>query len=180
MVNVIPQKLFMKMFIKNLKVTPHITSGVGLSFETSYQAIDKLNQLSNEKQYELIIEDVKKKRSNAQNSYLWALLSEISKAENGNDSETENIYIELLTEAGAKVDYILALPETENTLRQVFRTVVKVDERNYNGKAMNMYKCFAGSSTFDTKEMNILIDKTLQRAYEDGLETEYWRELLKG
>lgn len=167
----------MKILIKDLKVIPFATGGVGLNFDTNYRNILKLKELK-EEEYELSITPLSKKRSLAQNRYLWALISEICLAENGNEAETEEIYLQLITEAGAKVEYILALPETESSLKQVFRAVTKVDEREYNGKLMHMYKCFAGSSTFDTVQMTRLIEATLRRAEEDGIETDYWKGIL--
>lgn len=42
-----------------------------------------------------------------------------------------------------------------------------------------MYKVFIGSSKMNVKEMNLLIDTVLDIATEVGIETDYWREVLK-
>ena len=43
-----------------------------------------------------------------------------------------------------------------------------------------VFKCYYGSSKMDTKEMTLLIDTILDMAEEAGVETVYYKELLKG
>lgn len=128
--------------------------------------------------YVLSITKPTNKRSLAQNRYLWELLGQISVKENGSRAEDIDIYCQLVEQTGAKCEYLLALPQAEERLRRVFRVVKAVDDREYNGKLMYVYKCFYGSSHMSTQEMAMLIDKTIERAEANGIDTEAWKQLL--
>lgn len=138
-----------------------------------------LKDLDPEKTYSIEVKEVKKKRSIQQNKYMWALINEIDIAINGRPCDDWAIYLMALERAGAKCDYIAALPETEQALKQNFRAIKFIKKVDLNGKEGNMYKVYIGSSKMDTKEMNLLIDTILDIAQEVGIETDYWREVLK-
>ena len=113
----------------------------------------------------------KSSRSLAQNRMLWALLEKLAEATSGykRQSTVEECYCDMLVETNAAYDYVLTLPEAENSLRQCYRVVRKVGERNVNGKTLNLYQAFVGSSKFDTKEMTGLIETVLDRLAELGV-----------
>lgn len=136
-------------------------------------------ELDPEKTYSLEIKEVKKKRSIEQNKYMWALINEIDIAINGRPCDDWAIYIMALERAGAKCDYIAALPETEPALKANFRAIKYIKDIDLNGKPGRMYKVFIGSSKMNVKEMNLLIDTVLDIAEEVGIETDYYRSLLK-
>ena len=98
---------------------------------------------------------------------------------NGRPTDEYEIYVMCLERANAKFDYIGALPEAEQALKENFRAVKYIKPIDLNGKQGNMYKVFIGSSKMDTKEMNILIDTVLDVAQEVGIETDYWKGMLK-
>lgn len=117
------------------------------------------------------IKAFKSQRSLEQNRMLWALLGKMAEAVSGKNTKTttEECYCAMLEETNAAYEYLLALPETENELRSVFRVIRKVDEREVNGKILNMYRCYKGSSNYDTKEMTKLIETTLDKLAEMGI-----------
>lgn len=148
-----------------------------LTFKCSWKAKQAISALKRG-DYEISIVKAKKGRSLAQNRLLWELLGQISMKENGNTNEDVNIYCQLIEQSGAKCEYML-VPADEGVLdrlRRVYRAVKVLQRRNYNGKDMWMVKCFYGSSKMDTKEMGVLIDKTIERAYMAGIDVEPWRE----
>lgn len=150
-----------------------------ITFECSYKAKEALEQLERG-DYEVTIIKQRKGRTLAQNRYLWELLGQISVAENGNTSEDVNIYCQLIEQCGAKCEYMLVPSEEDvvKRLMRVYRAVKVLQARPYNGKVMWMVKCFYGSSKMDTKEMGMLIDKAIERAEADGIDTDPWRERL--
>ena len=75
----------------------------------------------------------------------------------------------MLEEANVAYDYLLALPEAEQMNKKTFRVVRKIDEREVNGKTLNMYQYFIGSSKFNTQEMTELIEATLDKLAELGI-----------
>lgn len=138
-----------------------------------------LKELDPEKTYSIEVKEVKKKRSIEQNKYMWALINEIDIKINGRPCDDWEIYIMALERAGAKCEYIAALPETEQALKANFRAIKFIKDVDLNGKPGRMYKVFIGSSKMDTKEMTLLIDTILDIAEEVGIETDYWKEVLK-
>lgn len=113
----------------------------------------------------------KSQRSLEQNRLLWALLGKMANALSGNKRKvsTDECYCMMLEEANVSYDYLLALPEAEPMLKKTFRVVRKIDEREVNGKTLNMYQYFIGSSKFNTQEMTELIETTLDKLAELGI-----------
>lgn len=144
-----------------------------------YQHKQLLSEIDQEEPLSVEINKYKSKRSNEQNRYMWALLSEIDKARNGSRSNDEwNVYIEALERCGAKFEYIACLEAAEDMLKKSFRAVKFV--RVYDeSKQVNQYKCYYGSSKMNTKEMSELIETVLDMASECGIETSYWEEVLR-
>ena len=86
-----------------------------------------------------------------------------------NKVSSEEAYAIMLEEANVSYDYLLALPEAEPMLKKSFRVVRKMGERKVNGKTLNVYQYFIGSSKFDTQEMTELIEATLDKLAELGI-----------
>lgn len=136
-----------------------LNNGGALLFETT-----AILPLELEKDYTIEIKPYKSSRSLEQNSMLWGIIQQMSD-KTGNDPM--DIYIAALENANAKFEYIAALPEAEDSLKKVFRAVKPVSTFVSN-KGVNMitYKCWIGSSRFDTQEMTKLIDFVIQKAEE--------------
>lgn len=113
----------------------------------------------------------KSKRSLEQNRLLWALLGKMAVAMSGkkNKVSSEECYCIMLEEANVACDYLLALPEAEPALRQCFRVLRKVGEREVKGKTLNLYQYFIGSSKYDVSEMTELIEAVLDKLAELGV-----------
>lgn len=118
---------------------------------------------NSEKKLEVEVKPYRSKRSLEQNKLLWVLLGKLATAMSGkkNKVSSEEAYAVMLEEANVSYDYLLALPEAEPMLKKSFRVVRKMGERKVNGKTLNVYQYFIGSSKFDTQEMTELIEATL-------------------
>ena len=127
----------------------------------------------------------KNKRTIEQNALMWRLLTIYADAINGGrkgGTTPEEIYMKMLSKYGV-AEFLMVLPEAEPTLKDVFRVVVKVDTRLYNGVEMNIYKCYYGSSKYDTKEMSELIEGIFDELAMIGIDastsvevSEYYKE----
>lgn len=127
----------------------------------------------------------KRKRTLDQNALLWKLLTIYADVLNGGRSggvTPEQLYMRMLSKYGI-AEFLMVLPEAEETLKEAFRVVRKVDVRDYNGVKMNVYKCYFGSSKYDTKEMANLIDGIFDELAVIGVDvgtsyelTEYYNE----
>src|SRR5690625_4565114 len=78
------------------------------------------------KRYEVDIKEYKSKRSLEQNRYLWLLITEIAKKENGGIANQDNItatYCNLLEKANAKFEFILCSPDAIKEFKKRFRAI---------------------------------------------------------
>lgn len=138
-------------------------------------------EIKNEKQIEVTFRPYKSKRSLEQNRMLWALLGKIALTTQGTDrkSDTMEIYAQMLEETNVKPTYIMALEETKGALEQVFRVVIECGEREVKGKTLKVYRCYEGSSKYNTEEMSRLIDCALDRCYQLGIYDSEVEQILK-
>lgn len=160
-------------------------SGKSENFETEITLTirDKykhlIQDLNKEELYSIKIEKARDKRTEQQNKYMWSLIGEIDKARNGERSNDDfDIYIEALVRAGAKYTHLLVEPKVVPTLREKFRAIQLARKIKVGEKIFCDYKCFDGSSKFDTKEMHDLIETILDMASECGLDIVYWKDVL--
>lgn len=126
--------------------------------------------------YSVEITDYKKGRSLNQNAYLWKLINEISKKENGDYTESQNIYIMMLRMAKAKHTDLIIQKEALEDFRKLYRDidVLKTSDD------MVVIRAYQGSSQMDTKEMSELIDVAIKYAQEVGIDTRYYLEVFNG
>lgn len=135
----------------------------------NWQAQAIIRELIKGIDYRVEINEVKSKRSLQANNLMWELIHQINIAINGTRANAEGdweIYILALERAGAKFEYIAALPETEHLLKENFRAIKKLSSFEYNGKTFNSYMVFYGSSKMNTKEMSLLIETVKDIAVE--------------
>lgn len=151
-----------------------------IEFEINKWMCQRLEELS-EQEYIIDISTKKQKRSIEQNSYMWALLTEIDEKVNGSRNPW-NWYINAIKRTGAKTKIIYMQEESYEELKEMCMN------RDGNIRAVESlgmvddlyaYRLFYGSSKFNTKEMSMLIDIALDMASLAGLETDEWKELLK-
>lgn len=137
--------------------------------------IDKeiIKELEKGALYTLKTAPVKAKRSIEQNNYLWALIHEISVADNtelATSNDDWDVYLEALERAQAKFEYIRIKPEGIPLLKEHFRAVRELN-RFTTEKGVEMVQCkvFYGSSKMNISEMAKLLDTVLDMASERGV-----------
>lgn len=169
----------MKIYAEKLKTGFKEDGRVMLSFDCGWKGKSAIEALKSGN-YELDIKERRNNRTLAQNRYLWELIGQIAMKENGHKADTEDIYMQLLESAGAKCEFFEITEEAVDRFAKLadIRFLRIVQRRFRNGTHTVMCKCFYGSSKMDTKEMGILIDKTIERAEADGIDTDAWRTLL--
>ena len=141
---------------------------------TSYYPLE----IALEKEYQLDIKELKSTRTVQQNRYMWALIHEIAKEQGMDEME---VYIQALEEANAKYEYIMATEEAEKNLKKGFRAVKVVRPEIHNNKRFYVYKCFVGSSKFNTQEMTRLIDVIVSWCHELNIPTDIYEKIyLRG
>lgn len=126
---------------------------------TIKELIPQLMECDMNKIYSCELKEPKSQRSLQQNKMLWNLIHLIAKKQHQDDME---VYCAILERADAKSDYVLARPETEDSLRRTFRGVKFIRQQQVNNTTFNIYKVYIGSSKMDTKEMTELLNITIQ------------------
>lgn len=122
--------------------------------------VDDLRRLSADGKPEIVItiDKYKSKRSLAQNRMMWALLEIMARAMNGGrtgDVTAWDCYLDMLEKYGGKFEYIQCLKAALPKLREMFRAIKIVEERD---RDTVLCKAFVGSSKFNTSEMKMMID----------------------
>lgn len=134
--------------------------------------VPQLFELDQNKEYLIELKEPRSKRTLEQNKLLWLLVHKIAKETFNDDND---VYCGVLEKADALSDYVITATDMEQALRKSFRGVKFVRMQEVNGKECYVYKVYIGSSKMDTKEMNELIDITMQVCGELGIDTrEEW------
>lgn len=132
-----------------------------------------------DKEFTSTITIKKNHRSLDQNALMWALLTIYADAQGGGrrgSIEPEDIYMQMLAKYGV-AEFIMTLPEAKSALESAFRVVKQVDTRDYNGKEMAVFKCYYGSSKYDTKQMTDLIDGIFDELAQIGINVDTSRDV---
>lgn len=129
-----------------------------------------INEIDNIKDVDkLSIKAVKhrQKRSLDANAYMWVLLQKIAEV---GGSDKWSVYLEMLGSYGV-FTHIIVKPNVVDKVKEEWRTVKELGEVCVNGTTGIQLQCYFGSSTYNTKEMSVLIDGVVSEAKELGIET---------
>ena len=111
------------------------------------------------------VKEYKKKRSLNSNSYLWLLCTKIADKMN---LTKEEVYLKMLEDYG--VSLIVPL-KPENNPDGYFKYYKFFEYGCINNLECKWYKVFKGSSEYNSKEMNILLNGVVQEAKNLGIMT---------
>lgn len=133
------------------------------------------DRLKDKDKLSIEIKPYREKRSLNANAYFHVLVDKIAKELVISPARCKNILLarygqpEVL-ENGEHAVIKTNIPVTEMLEREEPHCAC-VGSREENGKEVIFYKFIRGSHTYDTKEMSILIDGTVQEAKDLGIET---------
>ena len=140
----------------------------------------------NERQAEIEIDNIKdlpllsieankyrKKRSLEANALLWACLGEIAAALHTDKWE---VYLLMLKRYG-KYTYICVKPNMVEAVKSYWRECEDIGPITINGAEAEQLLCYFGSSTYNTKEMSVLIDGVISEMKEIGLQPPLTRDV---
>lgn len=107
------------------------------------------------------------KRSLAANNYAWVLITRIAEAMAPPQSK-EAVYLEMLKRYGQS-EFISVVSGID--IRGYFKYFEEYGKGHVDGREFTHYKIYKGSSEFDAREMNVLLEGIIQEAKELGIET---------
>lgn len=161
----------------NLDYKTH-KSKISLLLDT--KELDVIEQLKNEDKLNIELKKWYKKRSLDANSYCWVLCDMIAKeiSKDGEAVTKETIYKDAISNIGVFEPFIVQ----QSTFDKFKRIWEKqglgfiVQEVSKKDAAIKVH-CYYGSSTYDSKEMSLLIELLVQEAKALNLETKPQEEI---
>lgn len=155
-----------------------VNGKVEISFTTDKSILKQFNDVKDDKELTVQVKEYRQKRSLSQNAYMWVLLDEIAKAVN---RSKEDIYKELVKDYG--VFEILPLKDdavkrfnfnwSKNGLGWFTEIIGQSKLKGYTNLI-----AYYGSSTYDTQEMNRLLDAVVNECQELGIQTMTLSEIM--
>jgi hypothetical protein len=164
----------MKAICKSIRLSfnesnrPELTLSLSLSKQEAMIATAELRDIL-VKGKELVVEvkQYRHKRSLDANAYMWVLLTSMAAALHTTKDE---LYLLVLERYGV-FTHVVVKPNVVDRVKAEWRTVRELGEVKINSQTGVQLQCFFGSSTYDTKEMSVLIDGVVTEANEMGIDT---------
>lgn len=141
--------------------------------------ISVVEELKNENKLNVELKKYRKKRSLDANAYCWVLCDKIAKELSKENTTTkEEIYKDAILQIGTFEPMIIEEKAFENFKRIWERQGLGflIQEVSRKDKCVKVH-CYYGSSTYDSKEMSLLIDLLVQLAKSLNIETMPQQEL---
>lgn len=165
--------------------TTAIITDINIDFNTRKPKISLLldtnevsivEELKNENKLNVELKKYRKKRSLDANAYCWVLCDKIAK-QIGNITK-EDVYKDAILNIGTFEPMIIEEKAYDNFKRIWERQGLGflIQEVSRKDKCIKVH-CYYGSSTYDSKEMSLLINLIVQQAKEIGIETMPQQEL---
>lgn len=136
-----------------------------LKYGTPLKLIEWLTQQPADKEFQ--ISAYHPKRSIAANNYAWALITRIAEAMTPPQNK-EAVYLLMLKRYG-QAEFVSV--RSDINIRGYFKYFEEYGKGHVEGREFTHYKIYKGSSEFDAREMNILLEGIIQEAKELGIET---------
>lgn len=143
------------------------TGKIIISFELNEEPTEAINDISSCEKLNIRAVKYRNKRSLDANAYMWVLLQKMADKLH---RDKWGIYLEMLGRYGV-FTHIIVKPHVVEKVKNEWRTVKELGEVCVNGTTGIQLQCYFGSSTYDTKEMSVLIDGVVSEARELGIET---------
>lgn len=128
------------------------------------EVLDGLAKMSGE--VDVTVKGLKHKRSKNANDYFWEIVGKIA---DKLKADKDEIYLKMLKRYGQSI--IVTVREGVDVGR-LFKYYELFNDGLSNGVKFVAYRVFIGSSQYNTQEMSILIDGTVQEARDLGIQTE--------
>ena len=142
--------------------------------------IEVVELLKNENKLNIELKKWRKKRSNDANSYCWVLCDKIAKKLTEPEAviKKEDVYKNAILDIGTFEPMIIEEKAFENFKRIWSRQGLGflIQEVSKKDKCMKVH-CYYGSSTYDTKEMSLLIELLVDLAKSLNIETKPKEEI---
>ena len=145
-----------------------------LKVDNKYQTREFIDN-KKDKPYVAELKEYRQKRSLDANAYFWVLCQKLAEVLH---TDKDSVYLMMLERYGV-FTHLIVKPNVVDRVKQEWRTVKELGEVTINGTTGVQLQCYFGSSTFNTKEMSLLIDGIVSECKEVGIPTETPEELAR-
>lgn len=128
--------------------------------------MDALPEGLENKLLDVTLKEHRERRSKDANALLWACIGQIAAAVRADKWE---VYLKLLKRYG-KYTYIVVNPKAVEMVKRQWRECEVLGDIDIHGTTGTQMLCYYGSSTYDVKEMQVLLDGTVSELEELGLQ----------
>lgn len=122
-------------------------------------------------EYHIIITEKEKNKTRRQVNYFFRLVREIATKQDGNASSFENYYGTLLKMAKIKVNGIWVRDDALDSFKRLVKHFVIMEKKN----GFNYVEVYVGVSDMNIKEMQKLIEITINYAERIGINTDPYK-----
>lgn len=140
---------------------------ITFSVNENTTVLPEYEKLKNCKKLRIKAVQYREKRSLDANAYLWVLLQKLAEVLR---TDKWSVYLQMLKRYG-QFTYIVVKPGAVEAVKKQWRECEEIGEIDVNGTKAVQMLCYYGSSTYDTKEMSVLIDGVVSECKELGIET---------
>lgn len=144
-----------------------LTNELNITFTANENILPEYGKIKNCKKLRIKTVQYREKRSLDANAYMWVLLQKMAEVLKTTKDE---LYLEVLDRHG-QFTHIIVKPRIVDRVKAEWRNVRELGEVTVNGQTGIQLQCYFGSSTYDTKEMSVLIDGVVSECKELGIET---------
>lgn len=146
-----------------------ITGELNITFSVNEKStiLPEYEKLKGCKKLRIKAVQYREKRSIDANAYLWVLLQKMAEVLR---TDKWSLYLQMLKRYG-QFTYIVVKPNAVEDVKKQWRECEEVGEIDVNGTKAVQMLCYYGSSTYDTKEMSVLIDGVVSECKELDIET---------
>lgn len=142
--------------------------------------LDVIEQLKNEDKLDIDIKKYRKKRSLDANAYCWVLCDKIAKelSKDGAITTKEEIYRDAIKNIGT-FEPMIVEERAYNNFKRIWEKQglgFLIQEVTRKDKCVKVH-CYYGSSTYDSKEMSLLIELLVEEAKQLNIEVKTKQEI---
>ena len=146
--------------------------GTWLAIKLPRDRIMTFLECMKQKMYNCSIKEFRKKRSQDANAYFWVMVGKIAAAVL---ATPEEVYRDLLKDIGDNYEVFAVRNEFADRFPDVWAADhigwIAEDIGPSNDEGYTNFRCFYGSSVYDTKQMSRLIDRVIRECKELDIET---------
>ena len=114
-----------------------------------------------------VVSRIRRKRSLDANAYMWVMLQKMADVL---QTDKDTLYLDMLSKYGV-FTHIIVKPYVVDRVKQEWRTVRELGDVTVGGVTGAQLQCYFGSSTYNTKEMSVLIDGIVRECEDLNIET---------